>query len=110
MIELNGRGIPGEEGHPWTRATAHQVLTNPKYIGAKIYNRRSFKLKHRRVNNPTQMWIWRDGAFDPIVTPSIFERARAIIESLTTAEPLNSSTAGWSPKGRLIDICVDATR
>jgi hypothetical protein len=48
----------------WTRATVHQVLTNPKYIGANIYNRRSFKLKHRRVNNPTQMWIWRDSAID----------------------------------------------
>jgi hypothetical protein len=56
-------------------------LINPKYIGANIYNRRSFKLKHKRVNNPRQMWIWRDGAFEPIVTANLFEQARAIIES-----------------------------
>jgi hypothetical protein len=31
---------------PLTRATVHQVLTNPKYIGANISNRGSFKLKH----------------------------------------------------------------
>jgi len=67
MEVLNGRGIVGERGRPWTRATVHQVLTNPKYIGANIYNRRSFKLKHKRINNPRQMWIWRDGAFEPIV-------------------------------------------
>jgi len=44
--QLNGAGILGENGRLWTRATVHQVLTNPKYIGANIYNRRSFKLKH----------------------------------------------------------------
>src|ERR1019366_5670414 len=77
---LNGRGIFGEYERPWTRSTVHQVLTNPKYIGANIYNRRSFKLKHKRINNPVQMWIWRDGAFAPIVDAAIFEQARHIIE------------------------------
>ena len=27
--QLNGAGILGEHGRPWTRATVHQVLTNP---------------------------------------------------------------------------------
>ena len=44
--QLNGAGIFGEDGRLWTRATVHEVLTNPKYIGANIYNRRSFKLMH----------------------------------------------------------------
>lgn len=74
MEMLNGRGVLGEHGRPWTRAIVHQVLTNPKYIGANIYNRRSFKLKHKRIKNPVQMWIWRDGAFEPIVTASLFEK------------------------------------
>jgi len=30
---------------PWTRVAVHQVLTNPKYIGANISNCRSFNLK-----------------------------------------------------------------
>jgi hypothetical protein len=46
---LNGKGTFGEFDCPWTRSTVHQVLTNPKYIGANIYNLRSFKLKHKRV-------------------------------------------------------------
>lgn len=79
--ELNGKGIIGEYGRPWTRSTVHQVLTNPKYIGANIYNRRSFKLKHRRVKNPVEMWIWKDDAFEPIVSAELFQRAAKIIES-----------------------------
>jgi hypothetical protein len=79
--QLIGAGILGEDGRPWTRATAHQVLTNPKYIGANIYNRRSFKLKHKRINNPVDIWIWRDGVVAPIVDVAVFEQARRIIES-----------------------------
>jgi DNA invertase Pin-like site-specific DNA recombinase len=82
MEELNGRGIIGEYGRPWTRATVHQILTNPKYIGANIFNRRSFKLKHKRVKNPVKMWIWRNDAFQPIIGLPQFHDARAIIEEL----------------------------
>jgi hypothetical protein len=56
------------------------VLTNPKYVGANIYNRRSFKLKHKRVHNPAQMWIWKEDAFEPIVEAAVFEQARTTIE------------------------------
>ena len=113
METLNGRGVLGEHGRPWTRATVHQVLTNPKYIGANIYNRRSFKLKHKRVKNPMQMWIWRDGAFEPIVTASLFEQARAIIESrhhhLSDQELLERLRELLRVQGRLSGILIDET-
>jgi DNA invertase Pin-like site-specific DNA recombinase len=113
METLNGRGVFGEHGHPWTCATVHQVLTNPKYIGANIYNRRSFKLKHKRVKNPMQMWIWRDGAFEPIVTASLFEQARAIIESrhhhLSDQELLERLRELLRVQGRLSGILIDET-
>ena len=57
----------------------HQVLTNPKYIGDNVYNRISFKLKKKRVVNPQQMWIHRDGAFKAIVEPSAYYMAQGII-------------------------------
>lgn len=41
--QLNRAGILGEHSRLCTRATVHQVLINPKYIGANVYNRRSFK-------------------------------------------------------------------
>jgi DNA invertase Pin-like site-specific DNA recombinase len=113
MAELNGRGISGEDGRPWTHATVHQVLTNPKYIGANIYNRRSFKLKHRHVNNPIQMWIWRDGAFEPIISASVFKQARAIIESrhhhLSDQDLLEKLRELLRARGRLSGILIDET-
>jgi hypothetical protein len=110
---LNGRGILGEYARPWTRSTVHQVLTNPKYIGANIYNRRSFKLKHKRINNPVQMWIWRDGAFAPIVDAVIFEQARRIIESrhhhLSDQDLLERLKELLRLRGRLSGLLIDET-
>ena len=45
-----------------------QILVNPKYIGDNVYNRVSFKLKKKRVVNPPEMWIRREGAFAPVVS------------------------------------------
>ena len=63
----------------WSRATVHQVLTNEKYIGRNVYNRRSFKLKLKRVENPPEMWVRKNDAFEPIVEESDFHTARGII-------------------------------
>jgi hypothetical protein len=88
------------------------VLTNPKYIGANIYNRRSFKLKHKRIN-PMHMWIWRDGAFEPVVTASLFEQARTIIESrhrhLSDQELLERLRQLLRVQGKLSGILIDET-
>jgi len=81
---LNGRGIRTDLGRPWTRGTVHQILTNPKYAGANVYNRRSFKLKRKRVVNPPEMWIRCDNAFTPIIPAEQYKQALAIIESRHT--------------------------
>lgn len=78
---LNARGILTDLDRPWTRGTVHQVLTNPKYVGANVYNRRSFKLKKKRVINPPEMWIRRQDAFEPIIGLEQFELAQHIIEA-----------------------------
>ena len=110
---LRGRGIIGEYGRPWTRSTVHQVLTNPKYIGANIYNRRSFKLKHKRINNPVEMWIWRDRAFEPIVDAALFEQARRIIDSrhqhLSDEALLERLKGLLQLRGRLSGLLIDET-
>jgi DNA invertase Pin-like site-specific DNA recombinase len=110
---LNGKSVLGEYERPWTRSTVHQVLTNPKYIGANIYNRRSFKLKHKRINNPVDMWIWRDGAFEPIVEAAIFEQARRIIESrhqhLSDLDLLERLKELLHMRGRLSGLLIDET-
>ena len=42
---LNTQKIRTDLGRDWTRATVREVLSNEKYIGNNVYNRRSFKLK-----------------------------------------------------------------
>jgi DNA invertase Pin-like site-specific DNA recombinase len=63
----------------WSRGTIHQVLTNEKYIGHNVYNRRSFKLKRKREQNPPDKWVRRNDAFEAIVDARDFYRADGII-------------------------------
>ena len=55
--DLNARGILTDLQRSWTRATVHQLLINEKYVGDNVWNRRSFKLKKKRVQNVPDMWI-----------------------------------------------------
>ncbi len=78
---LNEMAVRTDLDRQWTRATVHEVLTNEKYIGNNIYNRRSFKLKKLRVENTPDMWIKKEGAFEPIVLPEVFYTAQGIIRA-----------------------------
>ena len=73
---LNKRAILNETGGPWTRFTVAEILTNPKYMGTNVTNRISFKLKYKRVPNPPEMWVRRDGAFQSIVSAETFKKAQ----------------------------------
>ena len=77
---LNGMVIKTDLGRPWTRATVNEVLTNEKYIGNNVYNKTSFKLKKLRVVNGPDMWIRKDGAFEPIVPPELFYTVHGIMQ------------------------------
>jgi hypothetical protein len=77
---LNAQGQVTDLGRPWTGGTVRQVLTNEKYIGNNVYNRTSFKLKKKHVQNSPDMWVRSDGAFTPVVAPEQFFVARGIIQ------------------------------
>jgi len=78
--ELNAEGIVTDFGRAWNRGTIRQVLTNEKYIGNNVYNRSSFKLKKKHVENAPEMWVRKDGAFPALVPPENFFVARGIIQ------------------------------
>ena len=80
---LNGMKVRTDLDREWTRATVNEVLTNEKYIGNNIFNRISFKLKKTRVANPPEMWIKKEGAFEPIVQMDLFYTAQGIIKART---------------------------
>jgi DNA invertase Pin-like site-specific DNA recombinase len=108
---LNARGIFTDLGRPWTRGTVRQVLINEKYIGNNVYNRVSFKLKRKRVANPPEMWIRRDAAFEPVVSPEMFTRAEVIIRErdrkFTDNELLDSLRRLMEEEGRLSGLLID---
>lgn len=78
---LNTMKTFSDLNRPWTRATIHEILTNEKYIGHNIYNRISNKLKKMRVVNSPDMWIKKEGAFQPIVPSEIFFTAQGILRA-----------------------------
>lgn len=110
---LNQRGIMTDLGRPWTRGAVHQVLTNEKYVGNNVYNRRSFKLKKKRVVNPPEMWIRRNGAFEPLVPLEIFANAQRIISErsrkFTKEELLAHLRSVLEREGRLSGLLIDET-
>jgi len=75
---LNERGILSEQGRPWTKSMIYDMVTNPKYVGTNVTNRRSGKLNTRIVRNPPDMWVRRENAFTPIIEVGSFEKAQRI--------------------------------
>lgn len=63
---------PYAPGRPWTAQRVHRILTNEKYIGNNVFNRRSHKLSRERVKNAADQWVRHDGAFEAIVEPESF--------------------------------------
>ena len=110
---LNERGIPCEEGRPWTRYIIRRMVTNPKYIGANITNRQSAKLRGRRVNNPPNMWIRRDDAFEALVDRELYGKAEAQANtrsrSLTDEELLERLGALFRRHGKLSERLLKAS-
>lgn len=110
---LNSRGIQTDVGRPWTRGTVHQVLTNEKYIGNNVYNKRSFKLKKKRVINSPDMWIRKDNVFEPIIAPELFLKAQTIVRErsrkFTDDELLEQLRTLLKREGRLSGLLIDET-
>lgn len=108
---LNQKGVLTDSGRPWTRGTVHEVLTNEKYIGANVFNRRSFKLKDQHVRNPPDQWVRKDDAFEPIVEKELFLKAQEIIQArsrhLSDDEMLVLLKQLWEREGGLSGLIID---
>ena len=110
---LNSMNVRTDLDRVWSRATVHEVLTNEKYIGNNIYNRVSFKLKKLRVANPPEMWIRKDGAFKPVLSPDIFYVAQGIMRArahrYSSDELLERLRELYQSRGFLSGIVIDET-
>jgi DNA invertase Pin-like site-specific DNA recombinase len=110
--DLNTQGVKTDLGRQWTRESVHQILINPKYIGVNLFNRRSFKLREKRVLNPPEMWIKRTQAFRQIVSTEDFRRVQAIIGSRylcwNDKQMLDGLRNLLKTSGRLSALLIDA--
>jgi DNA invertase Pin-like site-specific DNA recombinase len=78
--QLNTEGWKTDFGRPWTRGTVREVLTNEKYIGNNLFNRRSGKLKSSTKANPPSEWIRKKDAFKPVIEAERFYMVQGIIK------------------------------
>ena len=108
---LNQRGVMTDLERTWTHSVVHGILTNEKYIGNNIYNRRSFKLKKHRVVNTPDMWVRADGVFEAIIEPRYFYEAQGIIRErnrrFSDEEMLTKLKALHERQGWLSGILID---
>ncbi|WP_211473226.1 recombinase family protein [Collimonas humicola] len=109
--QLNTMKTYTDLSRPWTRATVREVLTNEKYVGNNIYNRVSNKLKKMRVVNAPDMWIRKEGAFEPIVSSEIFFTAQGIIRArarrFTDDELIERLRSLYQNRGVLSGLIID---
>lgn len=82
-VRLNEMKVRTDLDREWTRSTVHQVLTNEKYVGNNVFNKKSFKLKRKRVVNSPDLWVRKEGAFEPVVSLDLFYKAQGIILART---------------------------
>jgi DNA invertase Pin-like site-specific DNA recombinase len=109
--DLNRKNILTDKGRPWSRGSVHQILINEKYVGDNVWNRRSFKLKKKRVRNSPDMWIRSLGVFPNIVDRHLFEAARAIISArsfrLSDEQMLAALKELFAQRGMLSGFIID---
>jgi hypothetical protein len=112
--ELNARGISTARGRRWHKITVGKLLRNEAYIGTYIYNRNTEKLGAKRTRNPQELWIKSEGAFEPIVRPDVFLRARKAMEErricISEEEMLRRLRKVLMKKGALSRTIIEEAR
>lgn len=108
---LNVEGKVTDLGRAWNRAVIRQILVNEKYVGNNVYNRVSFKLKKKRVVNPPDMLVRRDGAFQAIIDPDLFAAAQTIFAEralrFTDEQLLDMLRSLLASRGSLSGMIID---
>src|SRR6266849_3727665 len=81
--ELNRRRIAYIGGAKWDYQAVYNVLIHPKYAGCHVFGRTSSRLYTPTVKLPKAEWIFKAGAFEPIIDAVTFAEAQKILEERT---------------------------
>lgn len=72
---------PARAAGRWTGSSVREVLTNPKYTGHMVWNRRARKAAGRNRLNPVEEWVWSTmPAHAALVPLETFVRAQQVAE------------------------------
>ena len=81
------------------------ILTNPKYKGTSVYNRRKGRLRSKVKTNAETEWIVVPDAFEAIVDPATFEAAQQVLRNksfnLSNDQVLEALRSVLRAKGKL---------
>ncbi|MGI5165691.1 recombinase family protein [Spirillospora sp. CA-253888] len=85
----------------WTKSSVRDILTNPKYTGYMVWNRRAMKSNRGRYN-PPEVWVWSSApTHEPLVTLAAFVEAQRVAQSRQGSRRRSgSNTAHPSSLGR----------
>jgi DNA invertase Pin-like site-specific DNA recombinase len=103
--ELNRLRVPFIDGRKWTRMGVRGILTNPKYEGTSVYNRKRSRLSSLAKTNPETEWIVVPDAFEAIIDPVMFDAAQQVLRNkpfnLSDDQVLEALRSILKTKGRL---------
>ncbi|GDY33904.1 recombinase family protein [Gandjariella thermophila] len=61
----------------WGKTSVYEVLTNPKYTGYQVFNRRASRSRRGKVNDPVK-WVWSaDPTHEPLIPKWMFDELNA---------------------------------
>jgi DNA invertase Pin-like site-specific DNA recombinase len=110
---LNREGVPNSWGNHWSHNNVLRILKNEIYIGRKVYNRSSQKLRTNRTPNPPDQWVTKDDVVSAIIDPDQFMAAQRLLRNpwtYTDGELLNYLTCVLCAHGRLTSEIIRQMR
>ncbi len=75
---LNERGIT-HFGRKWLHGAVYHILKNPIFAGCNVWNRTSTRMRSKLRSIPTEEWITKLCAFQPIIDQTTFDRVQVIL-------------------------------
>lgn len=76
---LNKDSIPAPNGKEWNKNKVQNILTNEAYLGTRLYNKTSNKLKKGHRKNPRSEWVICPNAFPALVQTEYFAKAQELL-------------------------------
>lgn len=81
--DLNQRHVPHPGARKWTHYIVQRMLSDPKYMGANVFARRTMRLGTPCVWKPKSDWIIVPGAYEAVIDPITFSKAQDALANLT---------------------------